>query len=134
MSSCKECLYDKICMYQFNTPNITLCPNFKPKSRFVELPCEVGHTVYVIGKNKVKETTVGEIIILKPDEIHISLYFGCEYECEECPFNTWKQDYSGEYSCDGEYGQNDVTNKDFGKTVFLSREEAEKALKEREKE
>lgn len=29
MATCKECIHDKICFYQENTPNITLCPYFK---------------------------------------------------------------------------------------------------------
>lgn len=142
--TCKDCVHYEVCAEQdamLGEKTIDEikgvekhCEFFKPKSRFVELPCEVGQTVYFVGKNRVKETTVGEMFIFKPDDIHISLYFGCDYECKECPFNTWKQDYSGEYSCDGEYGQCEVTNEDFGKTVFLSREEAELALKEREKE
>ena len=39
---------------------------------------------------------------------------------------------SDEYHCGGEYGDGSVSSKDFGKTVFLSREEAEKALQEME--
>ena len=39
---------------------------------------------------------------------------------------------SDEYHCSGEYGDGSVSSKDFGKTVFLTREEAEKALQEME--
>ncbi len=37
MATCKECIHDKICFYQENTPNITLCPYFKTAD-VVEVP------------------------------------------------------------------------------------------------
>ena len=54
--------------------------------------------------------------------------FNCDSDCDGCPFFAWKQGYSGEWSCDGEYNQATVKGCDFGKTVFLTREEAEAAL------
>lgn len=141
--TCKDCLCKDVCFYIRNAEDVIAeinplaCPNFKPKSRIVELPCEVGQTVYVIkesGKSRVEKAEVGEITFWKTDELHILLSFKCLYLCDDdCPFNSWSQDPSGEYSCGGEYGQVEVTNKDFGKTVFLSREDAEKALAERSK-
>ena len=57
----------------------------------------------------------------------------CDYDCKGCPFNSWGQDYSGEHSCQGEYGVYSFAFEDFGKTVFLNKEEAEKKLKEVQK-
>ena len=42
------------------------CSDFKDKSRYIELPCEVGDTVYYItgiGHNLIKPATVKEIIL-----------------------------------------------------------------------
>lgn len=56
MSRCKDCVHYEVCMdyttlsesevaQNFDKTEL-LCDHFKPKSRFVELPCEVGQTVY----------------------------------------------------------------------------------------
>ena len=29
IATCKECIHDKICFFQVNTPSITKCPHFK---------------------------------------------------------------------------------------------------------
>ena len=92
-------------------------------------PCKGGDTVYCISKNRIEEASVGEITI--STGLQISIYFECDYDCLGCPFSSWGQDYSGEYSCRGEYGTKEVTCEDFGKTVFLTKEEAEAKLKER---
>ena len=94
-------------------------------------PCKVGQEVYVADKGGMKEATVAEIYLGKGDDSTIFLSFDCDDNCENCPFNSWTQEYSGEYSCAGEWGCWDVHTDDFGKTVFLTREEAEKALAER---
>ncbi len=54
--------------------------------------------------------------------------FECDNSCDGCPFNSWSQSWEGEWECDGEYGDGSVKQSDFGKTVFLTREEAEAAL------
>lgn len=91
------------------------CEFFKPKSRFVELPCEVGQKLYAEfisapfgGKPTIIEYTVTEILFSSKRGVR---------PCVICCFGGKRFD-----------------NLDFGKTVFLSREEAEKDLKEREKE
>lgn len=92
-------------------------------------PCKVGDKLYAISKSRIAECTCEEISI--HNEISISADFNCDYDCKGCPFNSWKQDFhTSEYSCDGEYGTWFFSLEDFGKTVFFSREEAEKALKE----
>ena len=71
----------------------------------VRLPCKVGDTVY-----KITRFCSGEIRDC-----------GYSYECSECP----------EYKPFIEYIEFKITIlKDIGKTIFLTREEAEKKLKE----
>lgn len=96
-------------------------------------PCKVGDKVYVADKGGIREATAAEIYFYgSNDNMTILLSFNCDYECENCPFSSWSQEPCGEYSCGGEYGCWDVKYEDFGKTVFLTKEEAEKALAERE--
>lgn len=75
MASCKECLHYDVCEARiaadenYSERNYTEnnnCSNFKDRTRFVELPCRVGDTVYYItgiGHNLVKPAKIKEIII-----------------------------------------------------------------------
>lgn len=84
---------------------------------FVSIPCKVGDTVWVITFKCGSRLSGKEIV--------------------ECKVNTMRVKSDGltiGYSCRGEYsnGNNYIGNfvfKSIGKTVFLSREEAEFALK-----
>ena len=100
--------------------------------RLVVLPCKVGDTVYVLGERRVVECFISEIYLGDQRGIELLVSFTCDSDCNGCPFSDWSQDYSGEYSCGGEYGEASITEMDFGKTVFLTREEADAALKMRE--
>ena len=91
-------------------------------------PCKVGDKLYAISESRIAECTCDEINI--HNEVTICAEFQCDYDCKGYPFNAWKQDFhTGEYSCDGEYGSWFFSLKDFGKTVFLTKEEAETALR-----
>ena len=94
------------------------------------LPCSYGKTIYVVESKKIVECEIDEISFGVCGLMYL-VSFECDSECDGCPFNSWKQDYSGEWSCDGEYNQAAVKGCDFGKTVFLTHEEAEAALAER---
>lgn len=94
-------------------------------------PCKVWDKLYAISDTRIVECTCYDMNI--GNKVTICASFKCDYDCEGCPFNNWVQEYTGEYSCKGEYGDWYFEEDDFGKTVFLTREEAEKALKEREK-
>ena len=54
--TCKDCVHYEVCYliehYGADIEGVEDCIHFKPKSRFVELPCEVGQTVYsdICGK------------------------------------------------------------------------------------
>lgn len=95
-------------------------------------PCKMDQKVYVANNGGVREATVYEMYLRFNNDTEILLSFDCDLDCEKCPFSSWSQDPSGEYSCGGEYGCWGVKFEDFGKTVFLTREEAEKALERSE--
>ena len=99
----------------------------QPRVDAVVLPCGYGKTVYVVGSKKIVECEIDEISFSVIGLMYL-VSFDCDSDCDGCPFNSWKQDYSGDWSCDGEYNQASVKGCDFGKTVFLTREEAEAAL------
>ena len=87
------------------------------QGRLIKLPCKVGDIVYCIFNGYTKCTHSNEEF----DEYNCQ---GCEYECDSKKEN-YVQDM-GAYSLDWI-----VTNlNNFGKTVFLTREEAEAKLKE----
>lgn len=109
MASCKDCLHYEFCSAgKLCLSDYVNCKYFKDRNRFVELPCKVGDTVYLIKNHNIYERKVTRIIF---DPRTIIQLMAKDYVC-----------YA---SCIG--------RNDFGKTVFLTREEAERALKEREK-
>ena len=93
----------------------------------VVLPCKVGDAVFAVGERLIKKCDIDEVHVDKFG-VEYLVSFICADDCDGCPFNSWHQDYSGEYSCHGEWGQAVIRAEDFGKTVFLSRKEAEAAL------
>lgn len=112
--TCKDCVHYDVCQYDGELcDNPDMCEFFKPKSRFVELPCKVGQTVYVVSptyplRNSIYECTIAQVTI---ERIKGEVVFG--------------------FLC---YGGMCFDSMDIGKTVFPSREEAELALKERGRE
>lgn len=84
---------------------------------------------------------VGDIVYIKGEALKISfihiekeIYYCIQFDCEECcvcPFYEDEVSWEGEHDCRTN-GYLEFTANDIGKTVFLTREEAEKALKERE--
>lgn len=119
---CTKCIHCVVCEYANNShKTLFQCLYFKPKSRFVELPCEVGQTVYTsvfmrgwYFRQKDKPYTAKIVFIgLNSSEEMGGGFFNVLYE---------KNDYMFSFRF-----------ADIGKTVFLTREEAEKALKERER-
>lgn len=91
--------------------------DLEEQGRLVKLPCKVGDTVYCIFNRYTKCTFSNEEF----DEYSCQ---GCEYECDSKKEN-YVQDMRA-YSLDWI-----VTNlKNFGKTVFLTKSEAETKLKE----
>ena len=125
MESCKDCVHYEACKMFFVATNqgiteekikqaendLTDCEQFKAKSRFVELPCKVGDVLWIcssvrgVFSAKVRTFFIGHPSFQgEPDNsIQMIRTTGC-----------------------------DIPINEFGKTVFLTREAAEKALKERE--
>lgn len=94
----------------------------------VSLPCSYGRSVWVVGPERIIECSVVEISFGVAGLFYM-LEFDCDSDCGGCPFNLWKQDYiSGEWYCDGEYGQGSIVGSEFGETAFLTKQEAETAL------
>jgi hypothetical protein len=96
--------------------------------------CKFGDIVYVVGSKKIVEARIQEIYL---DDVSEPIYlvdFTCDNSCDGCPFNSWSQSWEGEWECDGEYGNGAIKQSDFGKTVFLTREAAEAALKARKQD
>ena len=113
MASCNDCIHNEICQQIDGPFNIidadNACEHFADRSLFVELPCKVGDTVYVI------ESIAGEEKIIQD---HVET-MGIGYYADGINIYQWDG-----VKTDGYF-------EDFGKNVFLTREEAEQALKER---
>lgn len=98
------------------------------EGRLVVLPCKVGDTVWA-ASGKIIKCEIDEIYLCDSGEIEFLVSFNCDgADCKRCPFNNWTQDCSGECYCDCEYGNGSFKDSDIGKTIFLTREAAEKAL------
>ncbi len=107
MATCKDCVHYEVCFIveSYGEEDNENCRSFKPKSRFVELPCELGQTVYFIG-------VLSQQIV--PSKAMSILY------------------NNGGFHILCENGLVVTATEQLGKTVFLSREEAEKSLQGRE--
>lgn len=116
---CKNCIKADVCKVaeEFDKEPvdgiyIEGCEHFKDRNRFVELPCRVGSIVYIIPTtgNRLKEVTKAKCI---------SFLIGGVSNTSNLLFCGTSKSYFAGFDR-------------FGKTVFLTREEAERALKERE--
>lgn len=114
--TCKNCLHDGVCYNQEVCNDIEKqlkdfgCEYFTDRSEWVHLPCKVGDKLYEITSRK----TISEYQVTA---IRIEL-FGI--------FVDWKikQGFVDRYISDVPAGE-------IGNSVFLTREEAEKALEEK---
>ena len=111
MSSCIDCLHYRVCPDSMNGI-ICGCPFFSDRLEWVHLPCKEGDILYEITSRK----TISEY---KVKAVRVEL-FGM--------FIDWEitKGFVDKY----------ITNvpvSEIGKTIFLTREKAEEALKEREK-
>lgn len=115
MATCKDCIHCDVC-YVINAKIAPVdtpcdeCTKFKAKSKFVELPCKVGDTVYFLCRNlETYEWYICEKEIYSINVYDNSIFF---YISPICFF----------------------VEMEIGVRLFLTKEEAEKALKEREQE
>lgn len=113
--TCKDCVHYEMCealeKNGISKIHPSLCGCFKDKSKFIELPCKVGDMVWVINRKEIYNCRVYGISI--------------DYKCAWFTFF-----YNGLFP---EFKEKKVYYlSEFGKTVFLTKEEAEQALKESE--
>lgn len=114
MASCKDCMHEKVCDYfggDLNEEGAENCVCFKDRNRFVELPCKAGDTIYEITERK-RNGKWNKVVV---ERVVNGIEIG------RGGFMTVR---SGTTVI--------VFLSNLGKTVFLTKEEAEKALKERE--
>jgi hypothetical protein len=125
MATCKDCLHNEACKAVLDAAgffsddieeilNAIKCPNFADKSRFVELPCKAGDTVWVLNQRlgQVFENTVTGIYIKSESDSvnHVTLRHINKLHAESYRSFAFRQ---------------------FGRTVFYTKEEAEAKLAER---
>lgn len=121
--TCKDCIHYEACKFytdktRFNLPkNAENCGDFKDKMLVLELPCKVGNTVYYYCSD------FGCILPYFVENIHISYY------SNDKDYISFEADSHAEET-DELLDEIDFDIEDIGKTVFLTREEAEAKLKE----
>jgi len=115
---CKECLHYDACKKISDVHGLAFgsspfCDLYKSKSLFVELPCKVGDVVYKIRNSKIFNEKIVEMRV-------IAVTFLVSSCCKHLSITAGNS-----------RGANLLFElDDFGKTVFLTKEEAEKKLKE----
>ena len=103
--------------------------DFLVKSGVIMPPVKVGDVVYMHGE----AVEISFMHIDKQGTIYCIQFDCSERDCDVCPFYEDGVLPEGGHDCIT-YGYIEFTSNDIGNTVFLSREEAEKALEERKKE
>ena len=111
MASCKDCLCFDVCSIAEIMGENFCCPDCKDRNRFVELPCKAGDTIYEITERK-RNGKWNKVVV---ERVVNGIEIG------RGGFMTVR---SGTTVI--------VFLSNLGKTVFLTKEEAEKALKELE--
>lgn len=120
---CKNCIKADVCEIAKEFENnpvegmfIGGCDYFKDRSKFIELPCKVGDKVYFVYKDEIDENAINGFVISEPVKI-----------TEVGTRGFWTSEVSDEESDD----MDDFTPWAWiGEEVFLTREEAERALRE----
>lgn len=116
--TCKDCFHYERCkkLGIFNLETLSVCADFTARSEWVHLPCKLGDTVYYFdGAYYLKNKSMWKVTPIKVTE-----------------FST-KVGRSGKL-----YPLSIIANgtryplTSIGKTIFLTREKAEKALAERQ--
>lgn len=125
MATCNDCIHYEICQQIDGTFNIIdadmNCANFKLRSRFVEMPCKVGDSVFTIdNKENIQECVVTNVNcktqMTLDEKLWIDFIIVTEPVDDYLPFPMIFT-----YSI----AKNQI--------LFLTKESAEQALKEREK-
>lgn len=116
---CKDCLHRIACLDWCKGfgEDAKLCEHFSARNEWVHPPCKAGDTIFLPWewhrKSGIARITVLRVVLTE-NESYI-----------ETDFDSDDYDYFMKYNCGVfRFG-------DFGKTVFTTKEEAEKALAER---
>lgn len=97
MASCKKCLFFKMCL--LSSEKAGICEEFKDSSKFIELPCNIGDTIYhLMLTGTIAKRKVIKFILTDTDGLCCVLDNGEIYSC------AWR-------------------------SIFLTKEQAEEALK-----
>lgn len=124
MVTCKDCIHYERCDTIFdgllsNRDNEP-CHQFNDKSRYIELPCKVGDTLYV--NYKYLRNWESKTYPVRVNAIRLDTKKNNHRICVRGTFHL-KEDYSYEYMATFKFDS-------IGKTLFRTREEAEQALVE----
>ena len=108
---------DAQCLLKKCTGDATVCNDFADRSRFVELPCKVGDKVYLDNLHIKYADVIGIYIDAFGGVFDLRIYTNIQLA------NGFGYEY---------FISKDYTFEDIGKRIFLTKEEAEQALKEHE--
>lgn len=134
MASCKDCVHVEVCREYVTglaaARGVDLdeteleqvldsddCDHFQDRSRFVELPCKVGDKVYLDNLHIKYADVIGIYIDAFGGVFDLRIYTNIQLA------NGFGYEY---------FISKDYTFEDIGKRIFLTKEAAEQALKERE--
>lgn len=114
MLKCENCYHRKVCINGANYKSVKECKQYKSEAMIAELPFKTGDTVYKfkLGPHPHKEKLITYVMPSKVNSLVVN-------DNEVAAFFADK----------GEL----ISANEIGKSVFLTRDEAERALKEREK-
>ena len=106
MANCKECIHCAVCGFDDDEIEYTaLCSFFQYRSRFMKLPYKIGDVFYEPKRHQITEYQITRIVLTE---------FGLHFEV------ILKKGLSF---------RSIITSYDIDKIVFVTREEAEQALK-----
>lgn len=123
MATCKDCLHLEACKQWYTALPDKYhdgCEHFKPRSRFVELPCNIGDTVYTILY--LKKGKPGGIIERRCTGIHISEKVLKRRSAKAYYYLTTNTEFGSTVH---------IPFSKIGKSVFFTYEEAKAALSRR---
>ena len=129
MATCKECLHVEVCKFKDLPAPLSdsyireseciekRCGNFKDRSQFVELPCKVGDKMYFNN------------VHLQYAKV-LAIYIDASGGMFDLDITTKEETVAGyEHFINKDYSFEDI-----GRRIFLTEEQAEQALKERDRE
>ena len=109
----EDCSLYKVCLERQIFEKLQRYEDLEEQDRLIELPCKIGDTVYYINTHN-----------------RLSLFKNTVYEAKVARFVTTRYGTSIVIQIRNEYGCTELYSEDnYNKTVFLTKEEAEAALK-----